>query len=139
MYKRQLLPIAVAGIDIKALLDGAAAAREAYAEPDLSRNDCYKYAVPVSYTHLDVYKRQNALRAGSAAGRQRRRFDNAGEGNLQIGNHLVGHNRGAVSYTHLPNMGKVKPNTVKSREGKINKKLKITFSIIAVKLYFNGV
>ena len=40
-----LLPIAVAGIDIKALLDGAAAAREAYAEPDLSRNDCYKYAV----------------------------------------------------------------------------------------------
>ena len=36
----------------------------------------------------------NALRAGSAAGRQRRRFDNAGEGNLQIGNHLVGHNRG---------------------------------------------
>ena len=40
-----LLPIAVAGIDIKALMDGAAAAREAFTQPDLSQNECYKYAV----------------------------------------------------------------------------------------------
>ena len=39
-----LLPIAVAGIDIDALMQGAAVAREAYAEPDLSKNDCYRYA-----------------------------------------------------------------------------------------------
>ncbi len=39
-----LLPIAVAGIDVYAMLDGAAAAREAYAECDLANNDCYKYA-----------------------------------------------------------------------------------------------
>ncbi len=39
-----LLPIAVAGIDIKALMQGAADAMKAYADPDLSRNDCYKYA-----------------------------------------------------------------------------------------------
>lgn len=39
-----LLPIAVAGIDIQALMDGAAAAREAYANPDLFQNECYKYA-----------------------------------------------------------------------------------------------
>ena len=40
-----LLPIAVTGIDIKALMDGAAAAREAFTQPDLSQNECYKYAV----------------------------------------------------------------------------------------------
>lgn len=39
-----LLPIAVAGIDIDALMDGAAAARLAYNNPDLATNDCYKYA-----------------------------------------------------------------------------------------------
>ncbi len=39
-----LLPIAVAGIDIKALMEGAASARKAYAVADLSKNDCYKYA-----------------------------------------------------------------------------------------------
>lgn len=39
-----LLPIAVAGIDIYAMMEGAAAAREAYAECDLANNDCYKYA-----------------------------------------------------------------------------------------------
>ncbi len=39
-----LLPIAVAGIDIDAMMEGAAAARAAYTDPDLSRNDCYRYA-----------------------------------------------------------------------------------------------
>lgn len=39
-----LLPIAVAGCDIDALMQGAAAAREAYAAPSLYENDCYKYA-----------------------------------------------------------------------------------------------
>ncbi len=39
-----LLPIAVAGMDIDALMRGAADAREAYANDDLDDNDCYKYA-----------------------------------------------------------------------------------------------
>ena len=39
-----LLPIAVTGIDIDALMQGAADAREAYADPDIEKNDCYKYA-----------------------------------------------------------------------------------------------
>ena len=39
-----LLPIAVAGIDVDALMKGADDARVAYADPDLSKNDCYKYA-----------------------------------------------------------------------------------------------
>lgn len=39
-----LLPIAVAGCDIDALMQGAAKAREDYMEPDLDKNDCYKYA-----------------------------------------------------------------------------------------------
>ncbi len=39
-----LLPIAVAGIDIDALMKGAADAREAYSNDDLAVNDCYKYA-----------------------------------------------------------------------------------------------
>ncbi len=39
-----LLPIAAAGIDIAALMKGANAAREAFADPDLNKNDCYKYA-----------------------------------------------------------------------------------------------
>ena len=72
-----LLPIAVAGADIDALMAGAAKAAELYGKPSLEENDCYKYAAirnilynkgkctevmvsyePVSYTHLDVYKRQ---------------------------------------------------------------------------------
>lgn len=40
-----LFPIAVAGIDIEAMLEGAAAARAAYDNSDLATNDCYKYAV----------------------------------------------------------------------------------------------
>ena len=39
-----LLPIAVTGIDIDALMQGAADARAAYADPDIEKNDCYKYA-----------------------------------------------------------------------------------------------
>ncbi len=39
-----LLPIAVAGIDIDALMQGAADAREAYSTSDITANDCYKYA-----------------------------------------------------------------------------------------------
>lgn len=39
-----LLPIAVAGIDIRSLMQGAADAREAYAVKDLHTNDAMKYA-----------------------------------------------------------------------------------------------
>ena len=39
-----LLPIAVAGIDIDELMQGAADAREKYSNPSLKDNDCYKYA-----------------------------------------------------------------------------------------------
>lgn len=39
-----LLPIAVAGIDVDALMQGAAAAREEYLTTDITKNDCYKYA-----------------------------------------------------------------------------------------------
>ncbi len=39
-----LLPIAVAGIDLDELMGGADDARVALAEPDISKNDCYKYA-----------------------------------------------------------------------------------------------
>lgn len=40
-----LLPIAVAGIDIDELMDGARFAQEKYNDPSLKYNDCYKYAV----------------------------------------------------------------------------------------------
>ena len=39
-----LLPIAVAGIDIAAMMQGAQDAREAYSVCDIDKNDCYKYA-----------------------------------------------------------------------------------------------
>ena len=39
-----LLPIAVAGCDIDKILAGAAAAEKELAEPDLMKNDCYRYA-----------------------------------------------------------------------------------------------
>ena len=39
-----LLPIAVAGINIDEMMQGAADAREAYSNPSLKENDCYKYA-----------------------------------------------------------------------------------------------
>lgn len=39
-----LLPIAVSGVNIDEMMQGAADAREAYASEDLANNDCYKYA-----------------------------------------------------------------------------------------------
>ncbi len=39
-----LLPIAVAGIDIDKMMQGAQDAREAYSICDIEKNDCYKYA-----------------------------------------------------------------------------------------------
>ena len=39
-----LLPIAVSGVDTDALMQGADEARVRYSEPDISKNDCYKYA-----------------------------------------------------------------------------------------------
>lgn len=39
-----LLPIAVSGADIDAMMKGAKDAREAFKDPDLNNNDCYKYA-----------------------------------------------------------------------------------------------
>ena len=39
-----LLPIAVAGIDIAALMQGAADAMRAYTDPSIEKNDAYKYA-----------------------------------------------------------------------------------------------
>jgi len=39
-----LLPIAVAGIDIDEMLDGALAAKNAYISENIFENDCYKYA-----------------------------------------------------------------------------------------------
>ena len=39
-----LLPIAVAGIDIDKMMQGAADAREAFSVGDVNTNDCYKYA-----------------------------------------------------------------------------------------------
>jgi glucose-6-phosphate isomerase len=46
-----LLPIAAAGIDVDALLAGAAAAREAYARPELAGNPCYQYAAARNLLH----------------------------------------------------------------------------------------
>jgi len=40
-----LLPIAVAGIDIDKIMNGARFAKEKYDDPVLKYNDCYKYAV----------------------------------------------------------------------------------------------
>jgi len=39
-----LLPIAVAGCDIDALVNGAKAAMDDFNDPDINKNDCYKYA-----------------------------------------------------------------------------------------------
>ncbi|MDD2418182.1 MAG: glucose-6-phosphate isomerase, partial [Oscillospiraceae bacterium] len=39
-----LLPIAVAGCDIDGLMKGAAQAQQELSDPDLSKNDCYRYA-----------------------------------------------------------------------------------------------
>src|SRR5699024_12321861 len=39
-----LLPIAVAGINVDDLMKGAADAREAYSDADLTKNEAYQYA-----------------------------------------------------------------------------------------------
>ncbi len=39
-----LLPIAVAGIDIDELMQGAASASHTYVDADITKNDCYRYA-----------------------------------------------------------------------------------------------
>ena len=39
-----LLPIAVAGADINALMEGAATAEKEFSNPELEKNDCYRYA-----------------------------------------------------------------------------------------------
>ena len=44
-----LFPLACAGIDIKAMLEGAREARELYSNPDLKNNDCYRYAISRDY------------------------------------------------------------------------------------------
>lgn len=46
-----LLPIAVAGCDIAALMAGAAQAREQLADPSLDRNDAYRYAAMRTALH----------------------------------------------------------------------------------------
>lgn len=51
-----LLPIAVAGCDIEALMAGAAHAREELCDPSIENNDCYRYAAA----------RQALLRRGRA-------------------------------------------------------------------------
>ena len=48
-----LLPIAVAGVDISALMQGAADSREAYASDDLDNNDCYRYAAVRNMLYRD--------------------------------------------------------------------------------------
>lgn len=40
-----LLPIAVSGVNIDELMEGARSAQEKYADPDLKYNECYQYAV----------------------------------------------------------------------------------------------
>ena len=39
-----LLPMAAAGVELDAVMQGAADAREKYSNPDLRENDCYQYA-----------------------------------------------------------------------------------------------
>lgn len=46
-----LLPIAVAGIDIAAIMQGAADARERYLNLPLEQNDCYRYAAYRNILH----------------------------------------------------------------------------------------
>lgn len=46
-----LLPIAVSGADIDALMRGAAEAREMYASADVTENECYQYAAVRNILH----------------------------------------------------------------------------------------
>ena len=51
-----LLPIACAGCDIDALMQGAAKAREDFSVCDLEKNDCYKYAALRNVLYNKGYK-----------------------------------------------------------------------------------
>lgn len=44
-----LFPLACAGIDVQAMLDGAKEAMVEYSNPDLAKNQCYRYAVARDY------------------------------------------------------------------------------------------
>jgi len=46
-----LLPIAVGGFDIDKLMQGAADAREAYASPEVAKNECYQYVAARNALH----------------------------------------------------------------------------------------
>ena len=50
-----LFPLAVAGIDIQAMLAGAAEARKLYDNDDLENNICYRYAVMRDYMYRHNY------------------------------------------------------------------------------------
>lgn len=52
-----LLPIAVAGIDIVKMMEGARDAQNALSNPDLNENDCYKYAA----TRNILYRKGKAV------------------------------------------------------------------------------
>ncbi len=52
-----LLPIAAAGCDLDAIMKGAADARKDFLEPDLEKNDCYKYAA----TRFALYQKQKKM------------------------------------------------------------------------------
>lgn len=51
-----LLPIACAGCDIDALMQGAKAAQDGLCDPDLDKNDCYKYAAVRNILYRKGYK-----------------------------------------------------------------------------------
>ncbi len=50
-----LFPIAVAGIDIDAMLAGAKAAQDKYDDPNIETNDAYKYGVARQILHKEGY------------------------------------------------------------------------------------
>ncbi len=50
-----LFPLAVAGIDVQAMLDGACIARLMYNNADLDNNICYRYAVSRDYMYRHNY------------------------------------------------------------------------------------
>lgn len=51
-----LLPIACAGCDIDALMQGAKAAQDGLNDPDIEKNDCYKYAAVRNILYRKGYK-----------------------------------------------------------------------------------
>lgn len=51
-----LLPIACAGCDIDALMQGARAAQDGLNDPDIEKNDCYKYAAIRNILYRKGYK-----------------------------------------------------------------------------------